>query len=83
VVATLQELDAIDLDQVHATVLLRDAPGPDICTQILQKFGFAHAIKGILQDGMHQFKNPFGCASVGFTESERARDKALSSRSAF
>jgi len=45
VVTPLQKLNAIDLGQVNAAMLLRDSAGPDICTQILQWLRFSDAIK--------------------------------------
>jgi hypothetical protein len=41
----LQKLNAIELDQVNAAMLLGDLAGPDICTQALQWLRFSDAIK--------------------------------------
>jgi len=53
VVAALQELNPVGLDQVHAAMLLRNTPGPDIRSQIFQGFGFADSIKGAAQNGLN------------------------------
>ena len=64
VVATLQELNPVGLDQVNTAMLLRDAPGPNIGTQIFQRFGLADAIEGVAQNGLNQLKQPLCCAAV-------------------
>ena len=64
VVAALQELDPVGLDQVDTAMLLRNAPGPDIRTQIFQRFGLADANEGVAQNGLNQLQQPLCCAAV-------------------
>ena len=56
VVAALQELDSVGLDQIYAAMLLGDAPGPDIGTEVFQRFGLADTVKGVAQNGLNQLQ---------------------------
>ena len=64
VVAALQELNPVGLDQVDTAMLLGNAPGPDIRTQIFQRFGFADTFEWVAQDSLHQLQQPLGGATV-------------------
>ena len=44
VVAALQKLNPVGLDQVDTAMLLRNAPGPDIGPEVFQRFGLADSI---------------------------------------
>ena len=64
VIAALQEFDPVGFDQVDTAMLLRNTPGPDIRTQIFQRFGLADAIEGVAQDSLYQLQQPLGGATV-------------------
>jgi hypothetical protein len=64
VVAALQEFDPVEFDQVDTAMLLRNTPGPDIRTQIFQRFGFADAIEGVALYSLHQLQQPLGGTTV-------------------
>ena len=55
-VAPLQELNAIRLDQIDAAVLLGNAARPNIRSEVAQRFRLANATKGLAKDRAHQFK---------------------------
>ncbi len=56
VVAALQELNPVGLDQVDTAMLLGDAPGPDIGAEVFQGFGLADAVEGVAQNGLNQIQ---------------------------
>ena len=56
VVAALQELDSVGLDQIDTAMLLGDAPGPDIGAEVFQGFGLADAVEGVAQNGLNQIQ---------------------------
>jgi len=64
VVAALQELDSVGLDQIHAAMLLRDTPGPDIGAEVFQRFGLADAVEGVAQNGLNQIQQSLGGTAV-------------------
>ena len=64
VVAALQELDPVGLDQVDTAMLLRNASGPDIGPEVFQRFGLADAVEGVAQDGLDQLQQPLGGAAI-------------------
>ena len=56
VVATLQKLDSVGLDQIDTAMFLGDAPGPDIGAEIFQGFGLTDAVEGVAQNGLNQIQ---------------------------
>jgi len=65
VIAALQELNPVGLDQVVTALLLRNAPGPDIGPEVFQRFGLADTIKGVSQNGFI-LQQPLCGAAVRF-----------------
>lgn len=64
VVTALQELDSVGLDQIDTAMLLRDAPGPDIGTEVFQRLGLADAVEGVAQNGLNQIQQALGGTAV-------------------
>jgi len=60
----LQKLNTISLDQIHAAVLLGNAPRPNIRSEVAQRFGLANATEGLAQDRADQFKEAL-CSWAG------------------
>ena len=63
VVAALQELDSVGLDQIDTAMFLGDAPGPDIGAEVFQRFGLADAVEGVAQNGLNQIQQSL-CGSA-------------------
>ncbi len=63
-IAALQKIDSLIPDQIHESVFLGDAPGPDAGAEIFEEFGFAEALERIAHDGFDQFQNTQGDAAV-------------------
>ena len=56
VIAALQELDSVGLDQIDTAMFLGDAPGPDIGAEVFQGLGLADAVEGVAQNGLNQIQ---------------------------
>jgi hypothetical protein len=54
VVPALQEVHAIGLHHIYATMLEGDPTRPDIAAQVFQWLRFANACKRILEDGLDE-----------------------------
>src|SRR6266498_2788260 len=57
-IARLNEIDSVVTYHVDQPMLLGNASRPDICTQVPQRFGFAHTAERITHDGFQQGQYP-------------------------
>ena len=65
VIPAHQEVDALIPDQVDETMLLSDSAGPDISTEMPQRFRFSDALKGVSHHGFDELENPKRDLPVG------------------
>ena len=47
-------------------MLLSNSPRPDIGSEVFQWLGLADPLEGITQDRLHEIKQAFGGAALGF-----------------
>lgn len=60
-----QEVDAIVANEVDKPMFLRDAPGPDIGSQVPEGLRLPDALKRISQNGFHELEDSQRGLSVG------------------
>jgi hypothetical protein len=65
VVASLVELDLAFTDTVHEAMLLGNAPGPEVRTEVPQRLRLARAGKGVSEGRLHEGQHTPCVARIG------------------
>jgi hypothetical protein len=56
VITSLQEIDAIVLDEIDDPVLLREAPRPRTCGEIFERLRFSNSVERIAKDRFYHIE---------------------------